>query len=159
MSLHIWTLVVIQYTVAFTRSAPDTSFVQQAMQGIQTTLALPAISGDPTARVIIYTSTRETAKEIAAALHVDAYFSDSGTVNEKAAVLTRWIEEPHQAVVATSAFGMGVDYPRVAAVLHVGAPTNAIDFAQEIGRLGRDGRGGQSTVILPPRIGDNWNLV
>ena len=100
--------------------------------------------------MIIYTTTRDEAKEIAAALDVDAYFSDSGTVHEKAAVLTRWIEGRHKAVVATSAFGMGVDYPRVAAVLHVGAPTNAMDFAQEVGRLGRDGHGGQSMVILPP---------
>ena len=55
-------------------------------------------------------------------------------------------------MVATSTFGMGVNYPRVAAVLHVGAPANAIDFAQEVGWLGRDGYGGQSTIILPPRF-------
>ena len=142
----------LQYAVAFTRPAPDTSFIQQAIQGIQNTLTLPAIRGDSAARVIIYTSTRDEAREIATALDVDMYFSDSGTVDEKAAVLTRWIDGRHQAVVATSAFGMGVDYPRVAAVLHVGAPTNAIDFAQEVGRLGRDGQGGQSTVILPPEM-------
>ena len=45
-------------------------------------------------------------------------------------------------MVATSAFSIDVDYPRVAAVLHVGAPANAIDFAQEVGRLGRDGHRG-----------------
>lgn len=139
----------LQYGVAFTPSTPDTSFIQQAIHGIRSTLALPAVCDDSTARVIIYTSTRDEAREMAAALDIDAYFSDSGTIDEKAAVLTRWIEGRHSAVVATSAFGMGVDYPRVAAVLHIGAPTNAVDFAQEVGRLGRDGRGGQSTVILP----------
>ena len=83
--------------------------------------------------MIVYTLTREVANEIAAALGVDTYYSDSGTVDEKAAVLTRWMDGSRRAVVATSAFGMGVDYPRVAAVLHVGAPVNAINFAQEIG--------------------------
>jgi superfamily II DNA helicase RecQ len=140
----------LQYTVAFTQSRPSTSFIQQVVQGIRSTLALPNIQDDPTARVIIYTLTRDDAREMAAALEIEAYFSDSGTVDEKAAMLTRWIEGCHRAIVATSAFGMGIDYPRVAAIFHIGAPTNAIDFAQEVGRLGRDGRGGHSTVILPP---------
>ena len=131
----------LQYVVVFTRPRPNLSFVQQVIQGIQSTLALPVIRDDPTARVIIYTLSCTTAQEIATALDVDMYYSDSGTVDEKAAVLTRWIEGHQQAVVATSAFGMGVDYPRVATVLHVGVPTNAVDFAQEIGRLGRDGHG------------------
>ena len=67
----------------------------------------------------MYARTRETTKEIATALHADAYYSDSDTVNEKAAVLTRWINGSHPVMVATSAFGMAVDYPRVAAVFHV----------------------------------------
>ena len=142
----------LQYAVAFTQHDPTATFVQQAIRGIQAMLALPTICDDPTARIIIYTLTREVAAEIAAALEIDAYYSDSGTVDEKAAVLTRWLDGSHQAVVATSAFGMGVDYPRVAGILHIGAPTNAINFAQEIGRLGRDGQGGQSIVILPPEF-------
>lgn len=51
--------------------------------------------------------------------------------------------------MATSAFGMGVDYPHVRAVIHIGAPRDIISFAQEIGRLGRNRRGGTSRVMLP----------
>ena len=90
----------------------------------------------------MYARTRETAKEIATALHADIYYSDSGTVNEKAAVLTRWINSSHPVIVATSAFGMAVNYPRVAAVFHIDVPTNAIDFTQEVSQLGQDGHKG-----------------
>jgi Orsellinic acid/F9775 biosynthesis cluster protein D/DEAD/DEAH box helicase/Helicase conserved C-terminal domain len=139
----------LQYAVVFVQPEPETSFLQSAIRGIQIALQDPTTRDDAAARVIVYARTRGTAKEIATALHADAYYSDSGTVDEKAAVLTRWIDGSHPVMVATSAFGMAVDYPRVAAVFHVDVPTNAIDFAQEVGRLGRDGRGGQSTVILP----------
>ena len=52
-------------------------------------LALLVIRGDSIARVIIYISIRDTIEEIVTALNVDIYFSNSGTVNEKAVVLTR----------------------------------------------------------------------
>ena len=38
-------------------------------------------------------------------------------------------------------------------VVHVDVPSSAIDFAQEVGRLGREGHGGNSLVLIPPR----WN--
>jgi superfamily II DNA helicase RecQ len=55
--------------------------------------------------------------------------------------------------VATSAFGMGVDYGHVRVVFHVGIPGEAVGFAQEMGRLGRDGGGGQSVVLLAAETG------
>ena len=55
--------------------------------------------------------THDEAREVAIALNIDMYFLDSRTMDKKATVLTRWIEGHHKVVVATSAFGMGVDYP------------------------------------------------
>jgi hypothetical protein len=52
-------------------------------------------------------------------------------------------------VVATSAFGAGIDYPAVRVVFHVGEPDGAVGFAQEVGRGGRDGDGSISVVVLP----------
>ena len=49
-------------------------------------------------------------------------------MDEKAMVLIQWIEGCQKVVVATSVFGIGVDYSQVTMVLHVGAPTNVIDF-------------------------------
>ncbi len=44
-------------------------------------------------------------------------------------------------VIATSAFGMGVDIPDIRYVIHVGFPFNMLDYIQQCGRGGRDGKG------------------
>ena len=54
-------------------------------------------------------------------------------------------------MVATSAFGCGIDVPSVRCVLHLGLPATVIDFLQESGRAGRDGMPAQSVIIHQPR--------
>lgn len=100
------------------------------------------------ARVIVYASTRGEVDVLAQALDGLPYYSDSGGAEEKAEHLQRWVDGSTRVMVATSAFGPGVDYPSVRGVFHVGMPDNAIDFAQEVGRAGRDGGGGVSSVLL-----------
>jgi ATP-dependent DNA helicase RecQ len=55
-------------------------------------------------------------------------------------------------IVATSAFGMGVDYPNVRFVLHAAAPDSPDTYYQEVGRAGRDG--GPATALLLYRTED-----
>jgi ATP-dependent DNA helicase RecQ len=57
------------------------------------------------------------------------YYSDSGTVQEKATVLERWRSGARRVVMATSAFGMGVDYGHVRVMFHMGIPGEAVGFA------------------------------
>ena len=53
-------------------------------------------------------------------------------------------------MVATSAFGCGVDMPTVRVVIHAGLPSRLMDFIQESGRGGRDGNMSESVVIIDP---------
>lgn len=103
---------------------------------------------DPDARLLVYTITRPDADDVSERLGCPKYYSDSGDASEKARAMQTWRDGHRRVLVATSAFGMGIDFPSVRQVIHMGAPTDMIGFAQEVGRLSRDGHGGFSRVIL-----------
>lgn len=56
-------------------------------------------------------------------------------------------------VVATVAFGMGLDRPDVRAVLHLGLPPSLESYVQAVGRAGRDRQPAQCHLFLQPQVG------
>jgi superfamily II DNA helicase RecQ len=129
------------------RQSRGSNFEDYMVEGIHR--HLQGLAHEEGARMIVYVNRTEEARQMATRLGCESYFHDSGTMSEKEQVMTRWRQGEHRVIIATSAFGTGVDYAHVRTVIHQGLPTDAINFAQEVGRLGRDGQGGSSYVIVP----------
>lgn len=108
---------------------------------------------------IIYCASRKRTEEIAEKLtlaHVKAAPYHAGMPHEKRKeTLYRFLRDDLQVVVATVAFGMGIDKPNVRYVIHYDLPRSIEAYYQETGRAGRDGA--PSEAILFYEQGDaNW---
>lgn len=91
---------------------------------------------------IIYVRNRKGTKDIAGALHsvgVSAHFYHAGLDNKvRDARQQDWMAGKVRVMVATNAFGMGIDKPDVRSVIHLDLPENLENYYQEAGRAGRD---------------------
>lgn len=92
--------------------------------------------------VIVFVAWRTQAEDLAALLArqlgdgVDYYHAGLDTVTRDE-VYTRFREGELDVLVATKAFGMGMDIPDIHWVVHLGPPTFVEDYLQEVGRIGR----------------------
>jgi ATP-dependent DNA helicase RecQ len=92
---------------------------------------------------IIYVSNRKACLEISSQLNslgFSATFYHGGlSYKEKEKNRLLWMENKVQVIVATNAFGMGIDKPDVKTVIHIHLPQNLENYYQEVGRAGRNG--------------------
>ena len=70
------------------------------------------------------------------------------TINKKEQILISFksAESPLRLIIATIAFGLGIDCRDIEKIIHWGIPSNVEEYVQETGRVGRDGR--ESVVVL-----------
>ncbi|CAM1373675.1 RecQ family ATP-dependent DNA helicase [Tenacibaculum xiamenense] len=103
------------------------------------------------APIIIYVSSRKKTKEISNYLNAQGfkstYYHGGLTSIEKQTSFDKWFSEECLIMVATNAFGMGIDKPNVRAVIHLNLPSSLENYTQEAGRAGRDGKKAFSVVL------------
>ncbi|QDT12229.1 RecQ family ATP-dependent DNA helicase [Stieleria marina] len=115
---------------------------------------MAAIRERPAGCTLIYVSRQKTAEEIAEQLTNDGFAATAyhaGMDPEtRHRVQQEFIASPNGIVVATIAFGMGIDKSDIRYVYHFNPPKSLESYAQEIGRAGRDGEDSICEMFLVP---------
>ena len=133
----------LEFVVVQTSSAEKFAHIHQVL-----TADLPA---DEHGGAIVYCATRRQTEEIAEFLQakgVEANYFHAGLPPEtKKNVQDSFIRGELRAIVATNAFGMGIDKPDVRLVIHADIPGSLENYLQEAGRAGRDQRTARCVLL------------
>ncbi|GGB74623.1 ATP-dependent DNA helicase RecQ2 [Flavobacterium suaedae] len=103
---------------------------------------------------IIYVRNRKACHDVSHQLqslgYSATYYHGGLKEKEKEANMNLWLQEKAQVMVATNAFGMGIDKPNVKTVIHIQLPENIESYYQEAGRAGRNGEKSYAVLLLGP---------
>lgn len=107
---------------------------------------------------IVYAGTRKNVEEIYASLRragIEAAAYHAGlAVPERKAIQEKFMKASECVIVATNAFGMGIDRSQVRFVVHADIPDSVEAYYQEIGRAGRDGEPARCLLLF--NYADKW---
>jgi ATP-dependent DNA helicase RecQ len=103
---------------------------------------------------IIYVRNRKSCLEVSTQLQSlgfkATYYHGGLSPKEKDRNMQLWMQEEAQVIVATNAFGMGIDKANVKTVIHIQLPENLENYYQEAGRAGRNGEKAFAVLLTSP---------
>lgn len=102
---------------------------------------------------IVYVKNRKASLEFSKLLtdfgFTTTYYHGGLSVKEKEKNMQLWLDEKAKIIVATNAFGMGIDKPNVKTVVYLQIPDTLVNFYQEAGRAGRNGELSYALLLTP----------
>ncbi len=106
-------------------------------------LLVQRLTSRPRGSTIVYVTVQKMAEEVASRLAAHGIFArhyHAGMESNDRHQVQEWfMSDPEAVVVATIAFGMGIDKANIRAIYHYNLPKSLENYSQEIGRAGRDG--------------------
>ena len=115
---------------------------------------LKKIFGENPESGIVYVRSRRKTVELSEYLNANNipanHFHGGISKSEKKTRLDSWLKNDSNVMVATNAFGMGIDKPDVRNVVHFQLPESIESYYQEAGRCGRDGKPARAVLLLHP---------